>query len=909
MNLARITEKLNLKMKKTLNELHGKAMDILKSKEDSIIKDMKMHNAKYTVSGREVKNIILRGVNSIAKPVVGTLGAGGIYQGHYISDGTPVILNDGVTVAQSLLPLPNIYENLIATLVLQAAQKTAMVAGDGCQDLNSRVLTPEGFKRFGDLKIGDTICGTNGTFQTVEGIYPKGVKQLYKFTFSDKRSTEACDSHLWKVINDWGKEEILTTKQIIESNKVCVKRQNGKKKHGYYIPNTFVDFKETQPLILDPYFLGCLLGDGSLSGTGAIELSLGAKKEHVLDKLVLPSNTTYTKNWVDSKNYFRVKFKMIDPSDNTEFVTTKLKDLGLFGTNSHTKFIPEQYLYSSLETRKQILQGLLDTDGHKSKKGLYSFSSVNKKLAEQVLELFRSLGRPAVLRELIKDGKESYSNNTIYEVTERKGYKYGIQLISVEPTDKFVEVQCIKVSNNDSLYITEDYIVTHNTSRTIAMIQYLSNNLLKEKRFWQKESNPYDLLKGLNLAVNDALAYLSRKDVKITPRLKSLWKIAYTASHGNKEVADNIRKLYSQLEDWSTEIDFEKSEMLDDYIEMKKGYVIGLKSPSLNGQKKNLENPRLILCNFKLTDLGIFDYNIAKRAMTDPSPVIFIVKDYDHNIIKDLKERSKMHLVDLYLVKVDTFGPEIKKQLEDISLLSTAEIVGDEYEYNQEAVLYDMPKTRLTDASNPMPFYEMKISKAVLTNDETILEFNTPKEVLEAHIESLKEIEFKDKADLHNHTNRIKRLQGTTCTYYVGGNTLTEVDTKYYLVEDAVKACKSAIREGIVHGACRTDVSLSKHLESLIPHNENDDIIRSYKTFIKALRYPLEIMCSSTRLDYDKVLKEYLSNESVLFNFNSFEYEDKDDTNILDSLSSTKESILNAKSIIEQFLKLGYLTN
>lgn len=565
-------------MKKTLNELHGKAMDILKSKEDNIMKEMKMQNAKYTLSGKEVKKVILQGVNSMAKPVIGTLGAGGIYQGHYLSDGTPVILNDGVTVAQSLLPLPNIYENLIATLVLQAAQKTAMVAGDS-------------------------------------------------------------------------------------------------------------------------------------------------------------------------------------------------------------------------------------------------------------------------------------------------------------------------------------------TTRTIAMIQFLTNELLKEKRFWESRSNPYDLIKGLDLAVNDVLEYLNKKGVKLPANLKNLWKIAYTSSHGNIDIANNIKKLYSQLEDWNTEIDFEKSDMLEDYIELKKGYVLGLKSPSLNGQKKVLENPRLILCNFKLTDLGIFDYNIAKRAMTDPSPVIFIVKDYDHNVIKDLKERSKIHLVDLYLVKVDTFGSEIKKQLEDISLLSTAEIIGEEYEYNQEAVLYDMPKTRLTDASNPMPFYEMKIKKAVLTNDETILEFNTPKEVLEAHIESLKEIDFKDKVDLHNHNQRIKRLQGTTCTYYVGGNTLTEVDTKYYLVEDAVKACKSAIREGVLYGACRSDITASKYLESKVPYNENKDVIRSYKTFIKALRYPLEIMCNSTHLDYSKVLETYLLNDDLLFNFETFKYENKNQTNILDSLSSTKECILNSRSIINQFLKLGYLTN
>ena len=259
----------------------------------------------------DARKKIKEGVDLVANPVKITLGAGGKNVLCIRDNMMPVITKDGVSIAQEVQSDDPIV-NAGALAVKQVAKQTNDLAGDGCQDLNSRILTPYGFRRFGDLIVGDEICGTNGTFQTVEGIFPKGVKQLYKFTFSDGRVTEACESHVWRVITNYGAEKNLTTKQLLESGKVSKLQTDNSTSFGYYIPNTFVEFKEKEPLLLDPYLLGALLGDGSLSGTGAIELSLGKNKEHILEKLILPENATYTSNWVDKKNYFRVKFKMIE---------------------------------------------------------------------------------------------------------------------------------------------------------------------------------------------------------------------------------------------------------------------------------------------------------------------------------------------------------------------------------------------------------------------------------------------------------------------------------------------------------------------------------------------------------------------------------------------------------------------
>jgi hypothetical protein len=66
---------------------------------------------------------------------------------------------------------------------------------------------------------------------------------------------------------------------------------------------------------------------------------------------------------------------------------------------------------------------------------------------------------------------DSYSNTPIYRVAELKGYKYGHKIVEIEETDLETEMVCIKVSNDDHLYVTNDFIVTHNTTTTAVLAQ------------------------------------------------------------------------------------------------------------------------------------------------------------------------------------------------------------------------------------------------------------------------------------------------------------------------------------------------------------------------------------------------------------------------------------------------------
>jgi hypothetical protein len=233
-------------------------------------------------------------------------------------------------------------------------------------------------------------------------------------------------------------------------------------------------------LPLDPYLLGVLLGDGALSHS--VEFTPGdddvpREVERVLPpgvRLVRKASKTRAQAWAISGMRYH---------DNP--VLTALRDLGLHGKLSHEKFVPEQYLFASIEQRQALLQGLMDTDGelHGKQKRFVGFSSSSLALVEAVRFLVESLGGLARFgvklapryrhKGEIRIGRPSYRltismPDDISPFRARPGYqnrpKYKpARLIrSIEP-EGAGEVVCISVDAPNQLYVTEHCIVTHNT--------------------------------------------------------------------------------------------------------------------------------------------------------------------------------------------------------------------------------------------------------------------------------------------------------------------------------------------------------------------------------------------------------------------------------------------------------------
>lgn len=67
------------------------------------------------------------------------------------------------------------------------------------QPLDARILTPDGWRRMGDINVGDLVTGSDGKPTRVTGVYPQGEREVFRVTFSDGATTECCDEHLWAV--------------------------------------------------------------------------------------------------------------------------------------------------------------------------------------------------------------------------------------------------------------------------------------------------------------------------------------------------------------------------------------------------------------------------------------------------------------------------------------------------------------------------------------------------------------------------------------------------------------------------------------------------------------------------------------------------------------------------------------
>jgi phosphate starvation-inducible PhoH-like protein len=359
------------------------------------------------------------------------------------------------------------------------------------QPLQTKVPTPLGWREMGSLEEGDWVIGSNGQPTQVLGIYPQGQKEVFRVTMTDGSSTLACAEHLWPVRTAYDKRRNRPAR-ILETREM-MGRLRGAHQNSYELPLLSAPvafaFREVP---MDPYALGLLIGDGCLTGKttptfATADPELADSLEHCIDgiRLARKSGVDYV---LRNINGGRGGVIVANP------VTESLRTLGLCGTRSNTKFVPEIYLHNSAEVRLAMLQGLLDTDGgpvvQEDRTCRIQFSTTSPRLRDGVISLVRSLGGVAYSRTRYKEDKlpglakgrivahrsdsyvveirlpkwvQPYRLRRKAEVYARHGGGRPMRFIkNIEPAG-MQETVCIRVAASDHLYVTENFILTHNT--------------------------------------------------------------------------------------------------------------------------------------------------------------------------------------------------------------------------------------------------------------------------------------------------------------------------------------------------------------------------------------------------------------------------------------------------------------
>lgn len=283
----------------------------------------------------------------------------------------------------------------------------------------TKILTPTGFIPVEDIVVGDTVYDRNGKSTKVTHISETFMKPMYRITLTDGSTLDVSEDHInivqkrtsvrvgTKKINEFSEYE-LTTKELLDKgilyNRTITNKQTTGKEYKWFIPliTNEVDFpKKDCPI--DPYTLGAILGDGH---------------------------------------------------------------------------IPDDILFGSIEQRLECLRGLMDTDGTMSSKGNCSFTSISLALAKGVQHIVKSLGGYSSITHHTNDYQGYYhvtvnlANYCPFKLKRKanlwkpnNSYKSGnrVAIESIEPIT-IRPSRCLAVDSDTHSFLTEDVIVTHNTT-------------------------------------------------------------------------------------------------------------------------------------------------------------------------------------------------------------------------------------------------------------------------------------------------------------------------------------------------------------------------------------------------------------------------------------------------------------
>lgn len=356
----------------------------------------------------------------------------------------------------------------------------------GPQPLDAKLLTPNGWTTMGQISVNDFIIGSDGTPKKVLGVYPKGEKDIYKVIFSDGSSTECCEDHLWYTKSrkeEQRKENIGSVKSLKEIKETLKVYKTEISNHKIPMIQP-VQFPKKE-LIIHPYILGILLGDGTLSEKYSTYFSSSDPEIVKYCNDLLPETMKCklkSESNGDTNNYSFIMSENENRKHRSENIfNTEIDRLELRHSKSRTKFIPKKYLLSSVEDRLALLQGLMDSDGFVSDDGSdVSYSTTSQQMANDVQFIIQSLGGKSNINDKLSydiDGKEFSSKvvsvslpyNFIPFKLQRKIDRFRPrkhELSRMIDKIEFVgkkEAQCILIESDDHLYATDHFILTHNT--------------------------------------------------------------------------------------------------------------------------------------------------------------------------------------------------------------------------------------------------------------------------------------------------------------------------------------------------------------------------------------------------------------------------------------------------------------
>jgi hypothetical protein len=350
------------------------------------------------------------------------------------------------------------------------------------QPLDSLLYTRRGPVRMGDVRVGDRVLTPDGSAK-IKAIYPQGKREVLRVTFSDGAIVETDADHLWEVHQFGAKPQLVTTEQLQTWKTPRFRRA--------WVPKIKPAQFDQQPVPVDPYLLGVLIGDGGLTGESVM---LSNADADLLDMVRerLPAGHELVHSSAHDWRVSAGQSAAIHREAKTH-LRGQIERLGLGGKGSHEKFVPDIYRYNSVKVRQAVLRGLLDTDGFVDKHGQPGIEQTSERLARDIEEMVRSLGGTVLTRLRSVNGYRANDGRFVacrpvwrqvirvpngadlFQLERKRARctpkrKSGHRFFRSIEFARRASTQCIELDDERQLYLTDGFVPTHNTSGCITWL-------------------------------------------------------------------------------------------------------------------------------------------------------------------------------------------------------------------------------------------------------------------------------------------------------------------------------------------------------------------------------------------------------------------------------------------------------
>jgi chaperonin GroEL len=411
--------------------------------------------------------------------------------------------------------------------------------------------------------------------------------------------------------------------------------------------------------------------------------------------------------------------------------------------------------------------------------------------------------------------------------------------------------------------------------------------------------NPMLLRKGLESAALQVIAKLGTMSEDVENKKNRVAEVA-TISAGDPDIGKLIADVMAAIgKDGVVTVEegqglAMESEVVEGFT-FDRGFVSAYMVTDTGRMEAVYDKPAIVITDKKISNIAEFLPLLEKLAQAGKKDLVLIAEDVEGEALATLILNRLKGVFNTVAIKAPAFGDRRKDALNDIAILTGAEVITEDRGMTFENAELDVVGSA---------------RKVIVNKDQTtIIEGGGSSTEVNARIDQInKQIEAAtSEYDKENLEKRRASLSGKVAVIKVGGATETEIEEKKFRVDDAVASVKSALSEGIVPGGGVTPINLT----SAIATDTKDDtsVSAGRQLLVKALEQPFRILLTNAGLNADEWLPKVKSaKEGFGVDVNHpGKLVDMKLSGIVDPTRVTKEAVLNAVSIAGTAMTMGAL--